>query len=114
MFVNNAEYGALTRKGKALPGAYGENGVYENIAFKQFTTNNTFRDFFISSINIKLPIQNERMKANQKTSFWLSAGSRGARTAQQGRRSRWHPQSPRRSERQSARVYITSQTIYFG
>ncbi len=62
LFVNNAEYGVLYRQGKALPGAYGENGVYENVAFKQYSTNNTFRDFFISSLNIKLPIQNEKIE----------------------------------------------------
>ncbi len=62
LFVNNAEYGVLYRQGKALPGAYGENGVYENVAFKQYSTNNTFRDFFISSLNIKLPIQNENIE----------------------------------------------------
>jgi hypothetical protein len=81
LFVNNAEYGALTRKGKALPGAYGENGVYENIAFKQFTTNNTFRDFFISSINIKLPIQNE------KIDWTLGANANFSRFLDQDRKS---------------------------
>ncbi len=62
LYVNNAEYGVLYRQGKALPGAYGENGVYEHIAFKQFSTYNTFRDFFISSLNIKLPIQNDKIE----------------------------------------------------
>ena len=60
LYVNNAEYGVLYRQGKALPGAYGENGVYENVAFKQYTTNNTFRDFFIASTNIKLPLRNDK------------------------------------------------------
>lgn len=61
LFVNNAEYGVLFRQGSALPGAYGENGVYEYISFKQYTTNNTFRDFFISSVNVKLPLTNDKM-----------------------------------------------------
>ena len=61
LFVNNAEYGILFRQGSALPGAYGENGVYEYISFKQYTTNNTFRDFFISSVNVKLPLTNDKM-----------------------------------------------------
>lgn len=64
LFVNNAEYGVLYRQGKALEGAYGENGIYENISFKQFSINNTFRDFFITSLNVKLPMPSEKMDWN--------------------------------------------------
>jgi hypothetical protein len=61
LFVNNAEYGVIYRQGKALPGAYGENGVYEHVAFKQYSTYNTFRDFFISSVNVKLPTNRDNI-----------------------------------------------------
>ncbi len=68
MFVNNAEYGVLYRQGKGLPGAYGENGIYEHIAFQQYTTNNTFRRFFIASLNSKIPVINENFE-------WTIGGS---------------------------------------
>ena len=82
LFVNNGEYGVLFRQGKALPGAYGENGVYENIAFKQYTTNNTFREFFISSLNLFIPTSNEKldlvMGANFNSSNFLDQDRKSA------------------------------------
>jgi outer membrane receptor for ferrienterochelin and colicin len=72
LYVNNAEYGVMYRQGKALPGAYGENGIYEDIAFKQYTTNNTFRRFFIGSFNVKVPLKNEKYDLNFGVSTSIS------------------------------------------
>ncbi len=72
LFVNNAEYGVLYRQGKALPGAYGENGVYEHISFKQTTSNNTFRRFLITSLNVKIPTNNERLDWSAGINYNLS------------------------------------------
>jgi hypothetical protein len=43
--------------------------VYANTAFIQYTSNNTFRDFFIGSVNLKLPIRNEKISASLGGNF---------------------------------------------
>ena len=50
LFVNDANYSLINRKGSALEGAYGENGLYQFNSFIQYSSANTFRNFLNSSL----------------------------------------------------------------
>jgi hypothetical protein len=50
LFVNDANYSVFQRNGSALPGAYGENGLYQYNSFIQYSSANTFRNFWNSSL----------------------------------------------------------------
>lgn len=50
LVVNDANYSVFKRNGSALDGAYGENGLYEYNSFIQYSSANTFRNFWNSSL----------------------------------------------------------------
>jgi hypothetical protein len=72
LLVNNAEFNVLNRQGYALPGNYGENGIYEYISFKQYSSSNVYRRFLISSLNLSKDFNNGKFKIEGGGSMNLS------------------------------------------
>lgn len=62
LLVNNAEFSILDRQGFALPGNYGENGIYEYVSFKQYSSSNVYRRFLISSLNVVKDFKDGKFK----------------------------------------------------